>query len=367
MGLFDKKEKTPAKTAVEDVLKIKKGETILIIANPETSGIAQDLFTAAREIGAKPSLIFQRKKTSADFVEDTVIGAIKTEPNVIISVSECKLGKDKEAIKNPYKSEDGKTFDSAFDWFLSGKKSIRASWAPGLTEDMFNRTVVIDYALLADRCKKLCLKFKDAESAHITSAGGTDIVVGLKGRNAMADDGDFSRPGTGGNLPAGEAFISPVVGTSEGKIVFDGSMTFSDGDSLLKTPVSVKVEKGFVTEIEGGEEAKRLLKDITQAEKDALAMENSGTLPKGQGTVYAKNARNIGELGIGLNPAAQIMGNMLEDEKAFRTCHFAIGENYDSDAPSLIHFDAIVREPTITIKYTDGSECTIIKGGDLQI
>ena len=62
-----------------------------------------------------------------------------------------------------------------------------------------------------------------------------------------------------------------------------------------------------------------------------------------------KNARNIGELGIGLNPAASINGNMLEDEKAFHTCHFAIGQNYDNDAPSLIHLDGVVRNPTIEL------------------
>lgn len=367
MNLFGKKEKTPAQTVIEDVCKIKKGEKVLIIANPETSVIAQNLFTSALDSGAKPTLIYQTKKTSADFAEETVVGAIKSEPDVIFSISEIKLGKDEEAIASPYKGADGKLYDNTFDWLLSEKKSIRAVWTPGLTEDMFNRTVNIDYKLLGERCKKLCEKYENAVSVHVTSPGGTDIVVGLKGRKGMVDDGDFSKPGSGGNIPAGETFISPVVGTCEGTIVFDGSMTFSDGDSILKTPICVKVEKGFVSEVTGEEEAKRLLKDIQQAEKDAVSMENSGKLPKGQGEIYAKNARNIGELGIGLNPAAGITGNMLEDEKAFRTCHFAIGENYDGDAPSLIHFDGVVKEPSIVIKYEDGTEFAVLKNGELQI
>ena len=58
---------------------------------------------------------------------------------------------------------------------------------------------------------------------------------------------------------------------------------------------------------------------------------------------------------------------MLEDEKAFRTCHFAIGENYDNDAPSLIHLDGVVREPTIEITYEDGSVRTILQNGDLKL
>ena len=183
----------------------------------------------------------------------------------------------------------------------------------------------------------------------------------------LYDDGDFTKPGTGGNIPAGEVFISPVVGTSEGVIVFDGSMTFFDGDSILETPISCKVENGFVSEVKGGAEAKRLLKTITDAESKAIDMEKDGKLPAGSGEVHKKNARNIGELGIGLNPAAKITGNMLEDEKAFNTCHFAIGENYDNDAPSLIHLDGVVRNPTITLIYADGTEKVILNEGNLQL
>ncbi|WP_318714026.1 aminopeptidase [Treponema sp.] len=367
MGIFEKKEKTPAQTVVEDVCKIKKDEKVLIIANPETSYISQELYKASIAAGAKPVLAYQPKKTSGDFCEESIVGAIKSEPDVIFSISEIKLGKDEKAIQTPYVMEDGTKYDNTFDWLLNGKKTIRAVWTPGLTEDMFNRTVNIDYKKLGENCAKLCKKFENAESVHVTAPGGTDITIGLKGRKGMVDDGDFSKPSTGGNIPAGETFISPAVGTSEGVIVYDGSMTFSDGDAILETPITCKVEKGFITDISGGDEAKRLLKDITQAEKDSIKMEDSGKLPKGQGQIYSKNARNIGELGIGLNPAANITGNMLEDEKAFRTCHFAVGENYDGDAPALIHFDGVVREPTIIIKYTDGTEATVLENGDLRI
>ena len=152
-----------------------------------------------------------------------------------------------------------------------------------------------------------------------------------------------------------------------GKIVYDGSMTFSDGDSIIETPIECTVVNGFVTEIEGKAEAKRLLKTISEAEQRSIAYEKDGKLPEGMGVIYRRNARNIGELGIGLNPAAMITGNMLEDEKAFNTCHFAIGENYDNDAPSLIHLDGVVRNPTITIIYEDGSEKIILENGALQI
>lgn len=368
--------KNPYDTVIQDVLKVKKDETVLIIANPATVEIAQGFFHAVNEVKGKPSLIFQNDKTSFDNAEPSVLAAIGTNPDVAISVSNIKLGKDPQATANPYKTENGEEYPHVFDYLLDGKKSMRAVWTPGITVDMMNRTACIDYVELKNRCKKLGKIFEGAEFVHVTAPGGTDLMVPVKGRKLLNDDGDFSTPGSGGNIPAGEVFISPLVpGTEaggdtkgcEGVIVYDGSMTFYDGDSILNTPITCKLENGFVTEVTGGAEAERLLHTISDAEKRAIEYEKNGKLPLGKGEVYKRNARNIGELGIGLNPAATITGNMLEDEKAFRTCHFAIGENYDNDAPSLIHLDGVVRYPTITLKYADGSEKIILDNGELKI
>ena len=383
MSLINKnKSRTPAQVVIQDVVKIKKGERVLIVANPATAEIAQDLYSASSEAGGIATLMFQPDKTSFDNANPEVLAAFKTEPDVYFSISNIKLGKDPEATANPYKTEDGQEFTHIADYLLDGKKCIRGAWTPGITVDMMNRTAAIDYKELQARCAALTEIFKGAVSVTVTAPAGTNLVIPINGRSLLSDDGDFSKPGSGGNIPAGEVFISPVVGGStlkagdgsvleqqsdgcEGVIVYDGSMTFSDGDSILETPITCKVEKGFVTDITGGAEAKRLLKTITEAEQRPAILEKEGKLPQGQAAVYKRNARNIGELGIGLNPAATITGNMLEDEKAFHTCHFAIGENYDNDAPSLIHLDGVVREPTIILTYADGSSRTILQNGSL--
>ena len=363
--MFSKSERTPAEVVVQDVMKIKKEERVLIIANPATTEIAQDLFSASLEAGAKTTLMFQPEKTSFDNANEEVLAAIASNPDVCFSVSSVKLGKDPKGTATPYKAENGREYSHIFDYLLDGKKTMRAAWTPGITVDMMNRTAGIDYKELQSRCEMLAGKFENAVRVHITAPGGTDLTISVEGRKLMFDNGDFSKPGLGGNIPAGEVFISPVNGKTEGVIVYDGSMTFSDGDSILETPITCKLENGYVTYVSGGAEAKRLLKTITEAENRALQYEKEGKLPEGQGEVYKKNARNIGELGIGLNPSARITGNMLEAEKAFHTCHFAVGENYDNDAPSLIHLDGVVREPTITLIYADGKEVKILDNGAL--
>lgn len=364
--IISKKDRTPAEVVVQDVVKVRKGERVLVIANPATSEIAQDLYKASCDAGAVSTLMYQPDRTSFDNATPEVLAAIGANPDVCFSISNIKLGKDPAAQANPYKTEDGQEYTHIFDYLMDGKKSMRGAWTPGITVDMMNRTAAIDYDLLQARCKKLEELFTNAKAVHITAPAGTDVTINVENRKLLFDDGDFSKPGTGGNIPAGEVFISPVVGKTEGTIVYDGSMTFSDGDSILETPITCKIENGFVTDIKGGAEARRLLKTITEAEIRPFVLEKEKKLPAGQAAVYKRNARNIGELGIGLNPAAQITGNMLEDEKAFNTCHFAIGENYDNDAPALIHLDGVVRSPTITVIYADDISKVILNNGVIQ-
>ena len=358
--------KESCRIAVAEVLKLAPEEQVLIITNPggEAETIACSLYDAALECSALPVLIFQPVKTQFDFAEPAVIAAFKSRPQVVISVSTEKLGKDREGIVSPHiYGED--EYDHIFHLLLYGEKSCRSFWSPSTCLESFSRTVPIDYTALNRRCDAVSTILSAAESVRVTSPAGTDIIIGLRNRTAKADDGDFSKPGKGGNLPAGESFISPENGTANGTIVFDGSISLYDKDIVIQKPIYCCFRDGFIADISGDAEAKALEETISRAEKDALDYEKTGRLSKGKGPEYAKNARNLGELGIGLNPAARITGAMLEDEKAFRTCHFAIGHNYDNDAPALIHLDGLVKEPTITAIMADGSAVVIEQDGEL--
>ena len=101
MGLLNKKTRTPAQVVVEDVVKIKKGERVLIVANPDTAEIAQDLYSASSEAGALATLMYQPDKTSFDNANPEVLAAIASEPEVCFSISNIKLGKDPGATANP--------------------------------------------------------------------------------------------------------------------------------------------------------------------------------------------------------------------------------------------------------------------------
>ncbi len=296
-----------------------------------------------------------------------MLAAIATKPEIVASISSAKLGKDGRGIAAPYRTPDGRSYDHIFHYLRSGTKEIRAFWSPGTTREMFGRTVPIDYRRMRESAAILARLLDRAVSARVTSQAGTEVRFGLCGRLASEDTGDYSQPGSGGNLPAGEVFISPELGTAEGIVAFRGSISVIGGEILLPDPVFCSFEKGFVVRISGGTGSERLEEALGTGKRRALDPEARGPADPVQAAAYAANARNLGEFGIGLNPAARVRGLMLEDEKVLSTCHFAIGANYDGDAPALIHLDGLVPYPTVELFMEDGCGRVVMENGRLLI
>jgi len=355
-----------ARIALAECFAPAAGARVLIISNPgtEQADIAEAFRDAAKEADAHVRLLWQPAKTQADWADDEVIRAIEDRPDIVLSISAEKLGKDRYRLANPLNGPDGRCYDHIFHYLLHGERSLRAAWTPGITRDMFLRTIPIDYAGMRTTADYLCALLDHASAVMVTSPSGTDLCFSIQGRASMRDDGDYCAPGSGGNLPAGEVFISPALRSAEGTIVFDGSISDIEGDIVIRTPIVCTVRGGYVTGIEGGEEAERLEQALRHGMNMASSLVQQGSMEPEKALTYATNARHIGEFGIGLNPAATIAGNMLEDEKVRGTCHFAIGSNYDEDAPALIHLDGLVRNPTITLLMEHGEERIIMRDGE---
>ncbi len=362
---LDSRTKRAAQIAITEVMGLRPKERVVIVTNPgeDVLKISHALYDATINAGGSPTLIVQETKSQLDMAEDSVIKAVESNPDVTISISEKKLGKDRFGLKKLYSGVE-KDYDHIFT-YLKEEKKMRSFWSPSVSLDMFNRTVPVNYQDMRRRAAKLKRVLDAAQYVHIETQLGMDLKLGLEGRVARKDDGDFRRPGTGGNLPAGEVYISPELGNSEGTIVFDGSMATGDGVLIIKDPVSMEVEGGFVTKIKGKKEARVMRKAVKKGEDSAMGMALDGSITKVKAKQYAKNARNLGELGIGLNPKARIVGNILEDEKVFETCHIALGSNYDEDAKAMIHLDGIIYKPTITA-YKGKKATVLLRKGKLQ-
>ncbi|MEM0448348.1 MAG: aminopeptidase [Methanomassiliicoccales archaeon] len=349
------KMKKAAEAAIREVLDVQPGEEVLIISNFDCDAftIARFIYEAALEAKARATFMVQPRKTQYDDAERIVLEAIKSEPDVIVAITDRKVGKDPFGLKLGYVGRDGKQYNHIYDAVLWGNRRCRSFWSPGVTVDMFERCVPVDYSTMRALASKLKDVLDDGKEMHVTSPAGTNICFSIEGRKGQVDDGDFRWPGKGGNLPCGEAYVSPRNGTVEGVIVFDGTLDLVPNPIIPKEPVKVFLKGGFITQIEGGKEAEMLLKVIERGETLAREMGKKEE---------ERNARAIGELGIGINPKAKMTCNMLEDEKVWSTVHFAIGSNLDNDAHALIHQDCLVLNPSL---FVDGRQ--IMKDGEILI
>ncbi len=341
--------------AMRDVIGLREGEEVLVVTNFEGDvfPVARAIFDVTKELKGRPVMAIQEMKTTYTYAERLVLEALRAEPDVIVSLSASKIGKDPHGLAIGYVGRDGKKYDHIFDKLIDGDKKVRGFWSPTTTVEMFERCVALDYAEMQARAASIKKALDGAKEIHVTSPAGTDAYVSIKGRTSKLDDGNFRLPGLGGNLPAGEVFISPAIAGVSGTIVFDGTVDLVPDAVIPKKPVKVTLKDGYVYRVTGGEEAKGLLKVIEKGE--AMAREKGLKDEE-------HNARHIGELGIGINYKARMSGNLLEDEKVGKTVHFAIGANYDNDANALIHQDCLVLRPSM---WADSRQ--IMKDGELLV
>ena len=219
-----------------------------------------------------------------------------------------------------------------------GKKYIGM---PDITIDTLTRgAATADYREVGRITTAVAKILTEGSKVHLTSDFGTDLTFSIEGRKAVEMAGIFV-PGAIANFPDGESPMAPVEGTANGKLVIDSSI---HQIGRLKEPVTMIIEKGLVTKMEGGAEADTLL-HILRKQGD-------------------QNSYNLGEFAVGTNPAARISHNVSEDKKRLGTVHFALGDNLTlgGKTPSATHIDGVLGFPNL---WVDGKQ--IIDHGKLLI
>lgn len=222
-------------------------------------------------------------------------------------------------------------------------RDLRLGHCPGIVDGMFvDGPMSVDYGVMRDAARRLRDAFAGAVSAHITTAAGTDLVLGIAGR-PFVDDVHVSDTEKGCNLPCGEVYCCPE--TADGVLVVDGCF---GGDGNVSVPTTLRIAAGRVTDVTSDDPA------LT-----ARVLELMDT---------DEGSRTICELGIGLNPGARLIGNMLEDEKALRTAHIAFGSNIGMPGgtnASSTHIDYLFHRPTLVVTRSDGTTLEVLRDGDL--
>lgn len=306
-----------AEKAVKKSLKIKKGEKVLLVTDKQKMSIAEALAYWCQKTGSETTTYLMTETLRPIQKPTRLFEEIIRRAAVTLYMLESRIE------------------EKTFRYFMvkMGRKYGRICMMPGITVDMMERLVNIDFSHMIDLTKKVISIIHNAEKVHITNPKGTDLHFSVKGRVWVPDIGDIGRKGSHGNLPAGECYTAPVEKGFNGKIVL----------SLIDD----KVGPGILEFKDG--------KVVNHSGKGVKAvLDHIGKDPTG---------KIIGEFGIGTNRGARICKNMLEAEKAFGTCHFAIGDSYGlGKNSSRHHYDALVERATVK---ADGR--FILKNGKFEI
>jgi leucyl aminopeptidase (aminopeptidase T) len=315
---------TVAETAarvVRDYLGVRAGERFVIVVDRRTSPEIPDAIAgAALELGADPVVLTIAPRTRSGEEPPAPAAAAMRSADVVLCAASTSLYHTRAKAD-------------------AERAGVRGDFnAPSRADAWREGAMTADFFAIRRRAERLAALMRATREIRVTSPAGTDLRATIAGREPKAWlTGICRERGEVSALPGGEVSLPPIEGTAEGVVVWE--RVASDLGALVQ-PVRIVVRGGRAVEVHGGGEAARL-REILETVRDA---------------------DNIGEVGIGLNPAARIRDEITEAKKAFGTVHIALGDSaneYGGLVECDVHLDGLVMAPTITF---DGLE--VVVGGE---
>ncbi len=315
------------KQAIENCLKVKKGENVVIITDRETLALGSALRAAAEKITGKSSRLFLMEDFGArpipfpEVIKEAIAAAD-------ISIYAAQGAKGELA-----------TFRQPMLRTIEANPRLRHGHMIGITPEIMTDGMCSDYREIQRISKLVYEKVKNARAIRVVTDRGCDFTAEFSPQLKWAvSDGDIT-PGHWKNLPDGEVFTSPA--NLFGQVVIDGCL----GDffaeryaSLEETPIRIEVKDG------------RAIRVSLRCDNDELRKEFAQYVFETD-----ENSQRVGEFAIGTNTGlTHLIYNLLQDEK-FPGIHIAFGSplpghtgaTWDSKA----HVDGVLIKPTI---YVDG-------------
>jgi leucyl aminopeptidase (aminopeptidase T) len=298
-------------TIMERCLDVRSGEQVLVIGDGPHGSESRVLAEAMREMAARHGA----DAVLALMDERAHDGAEPPAP-VAAALAACDV----------YLAPTSRSLSHTRARRAATEAGARGATLPGVTADLLARVMAVDVEALKTRTEAVVRLLDEADEAHVTCQHGSDLLLDLRGRRALADVGDMTARGSFGNLPAGEGFIAPAGGRGHLAATSLASLGISP------EPVLLTVEDGHLTGANG------------PLGPDFIARLRA----------HGPAGTNLAELGVGTNDAATLTGNVLEDEKILGTVHVAFGASagIGGTVSVPIHLDVVVLDPTLDVGGT---------------
>lgn len=307
---MEKKIYKAMETLLNVCAKCKKDEKILIVTDPDRLFIAQALWDAAADYPNK-SMIMMPTQTMHGQEPTALVAAAMMEADVIFrpttfSISSTQAKRD--ACAKGARDLNCSDYD------------MRMLESGGLYADFEAMGPIMDKVA----------PLMEGDDVLITAPIGTHITAKITGRKSLPQYGRSLVPGQSSSPPDIECAVGANAGTMNGVVYIDGSIPHPRL-GLIKEPIRIEIKDSEVVDISGGEEAATLA-DVLKSFNDP-------------------GAYHVGEIGLGMNPACELTGRMLEDEGCYGTIHFGFGDDrgFGGTTSCPLHLDLVFRAPTLTI------------------
>lgn len=311
-----------ARRVVSDCLCTAPGESLLLVTDTTVDPEVRDALVAAAEgAGAELTHVTIAARATSGAEPPAPVAAAMAAADVCLCVASRSIY---------HTNAKGLAQAAGTRGLFNAPPSLRA-WTEG--------AMTADYVAIRTVAERVADRLRAGRLVRVTSPAGSDITVSREGREPKGWYTAIVREaGEASALPGGEVSFPPLEGTSNGTIVFERVVTDLGG---IAEPITITVQDGHAVAIEGGADADRLRTLIDGVE----------------------GATNIGELGIGLNPVANVSDDITETKKRAGTAHFALGDNaggYGGVVECALHLDGMLFDVSV---YVDGDP--VVRDGEI--
>ncbi|HSJ55021.1 MAG TPA: hypothetical protein VLC52_14870 [Anaerolineae bacterium] len=329
-----------AQKIIDACLALTAGQELVVVFDETTAEVAEMLLKVAQELQVQPTGLYlptalQRRMAQSEELPLALTAALRGAAGILTCVTD-------EHACLPFRTQ-------VFD--VGAGANAKIGHMPGVTLDVLSMAAV-DYGQIRENCDLLATALLKGEKLEIVSrdANGRDnhlrMDVGGWARPPSISNGLLKRGGWA-NIPAGESYIAPMEGTAEGTLIVDGSLpgyVLAPGSELR-----MEFSAGRLVDWHSSDARSRQIVD--ELRDFALARGDADWC-------------NLAEVGLGVNPAVELTGIELLDEKKYGTAHIALGGNdwFGGAVSSAIHSDLILAQPTVRV---DGKP--VVNGGQIVV
>ncbi len=195
----------------------------------------------------------------------------------------------------------------------------------GMDVDMMVRTIGrVNHEPMEEMKRWLYRESQKAKTVRLTTQAGTDLRMEID----KSGDSFWEEPPDEGGFPqmlGGQSGFMAYRESYEGILVFDGAIWPPSELGLLRSPVKLTLEGGYIKEFEGGAEALMFERWLASFDHQEVYLMDHAC--------------------YGFNPGVtNPTGRILEDERVFGCMQFGIGATeYGSPA----HTDGVVLNPSV--------------------